>query len=164
MSDSSVWLPSLILLEQSNGDWGKYLDTIYSVFRRDFVDSKPNFQGRRVGLKRHPLADGKEATFWHFISTGKGEDQRTPDLRRCERISWPRPIMEAVGNGKIRIWENLRDGEKRIVIALPDFSYVVVVADRGAYVLPWTAYVVVREHQKQKLRREYKAYKSGQKS
>lgn len=55
-------------------------------FYLDFLDSKPVFQGRRLGLKRHPLSQGKEATFWHMISEGTTEEKRTPDFRRCERI------------------------------------------------------------------------------
>ncbi len=39
-----------------------------------------------------------------------------------------------------------------------DFSYVVVLADRGEYVLLWTAYCVEQEHRRQKLRREYEAF------
>jgi hypothetical protein len=29
-----------------------------------------------------------------MIQEGRTEDERTPDLRRCERIRWPRPIIE----------------------------------------------------------------------
>lgn len=38
------------------------------------------------------MADGKEATFWHMIQEGRIEEDRTPDIRRCERIRWPKPI------------------------------------------------------------------------
>jgi hypothetical protein len=46
----------------------------------------------------------------------------------------------------------------RIVIALEDFSYIVVLADRGKYLLLWTAYCVEQEHRRAKLRREYERY------
>ena len=55
-------------------------------------------------------------------------------------------------------WRNDRQGETRIVITLSDFSYVTVVADRGEYVLLWTAYCVEQEHRREKLRREYEEY------
>lgn len=48
------------------------------------------------------------------------------------------------------------------MIALGDFSYVVVLADRGDYVLLWTAYCVEMEHRRQKLRREYEAFVNGE--
>jgi hypothetical protein len=115
-----------------------------------------------VAVKRHPELQGKEATFWHFISEGSDEANRTPDLRRCERIPWPRPITDAVDGGRLHCWKNnTRKGEERYVLALADFSYVVVIADRGSHVLPWTAYCVEQEHRRMKLAKEYQAARSG---
>ena len=70
MSGTTDCLPLLVLFND-HGDWDAYLAAIYTWFKRDFVDSKPVFQGRRLGLKRHPLTNGKEATFWHMISEGQ---------------------------------------------------------------------------------------------
>lgn len=67
MSDLPCWLPPLVLFEEFDGNWDAYLDAIYAYFRRDFVENRPTFRGRRLGLKRHPLSHGKEATFWHMI-------------------------------------------------------------------------------------------------
>lgn len=155
MVATEVWLPDLVLLETCNGNWGDYLETIYSFFKHDFVNSKPSFPGKPVGLKRYPLSEGKECTFWHFIQEGSVEDNRIPDLRRCERIRWPRPLIEAVNSNRVRVWNTMRRTHRRIVIALDDFSYVVVLEDRVKYVLPWTAYTVDREHRRRKLEKEY---------
>src|SRR5712691_8866834 len=155
---SSGFLPPLVLLKDYENNWHRYFDIIYNFFRQDFVTSKPNFKGKRFALKRHPLINGKEATFWHIISEGGVEGERLPDLRRCERIRWPRPIIEAVRSENVKCWKNKRKEEVRVVIALEDFSYVVVLADRGDYVLLWTAYCVEQEHRRQKLRKEYEAF------
>jgi len=156
MSEPLDWLPNLVLFEAHEGDWAKYIEAIYTVFRKDFVLSRPKFQGRPLNLKRHPISEGREATFWHFISEGATEADRIPDLRRCERIAWPRPIIEAVEAGqRVRCWPNIRSREQRFVLAVEDFSYVVVLADRGNFLLPWTAYCVEREHQRRKLEKEY---------
>ena len=48
------WLPPLLLMEDYGGNWEHYFSAVYAVFAADFVDSKPMFQGRRLGLKRHP--------------------------------------------------------------------------------------------------------------
>lgn len=157
MSDFDAWLPPLVMLEDYNGNWTEYLEAIYMIFKRDFIDSKPNFPGYRVGLKRHPIIEGKEATFWHFISEGRIEKDRIPDLRRCEKIAWPRAIIDAFQSNNVCAWSTLRGNEKRMLLALVDFSYIVVLVDRGEYVLPWTAYCVEREHQREKLLREYEA-------
>jgi hypothetical protein len=164
MSDAAYWLPELITLREFEGDWLAYLEAIYEIFCKDFVRSTPSYPGKRFALKRHPMDRGKEATFWHLIQEGRVEQDRTPDLRRCERIRWPRPIVEAIGNDRVRLWRNQRGRHERIVVAIEDFSYVVILDDRDDYVLLWTAYCVEQEHQRQKLEREYQAWKSSQKS
>lgn len=164
------WLPPLVRLEDSGGDWTAYEEVLYGWFKVDFVASLPAWPGKRVGLKRHPTTQGKEATFWHFITEGAVEAERQIDIRRCERIRWPRPAMEAFADrppldgDRIVWWMNERRGEKRYLLALPDFSHLVVVADRGSYVLPWTQYHVDRDHRRNKYRREYRAYWAAQKS
>lgn len=155
MIDPEGWLPDLVTLASCDGVWGTYLETIYRCFHEDFVRSKPAYKAKRFALKRHPLSEGREATFWHLISSGPNEADRRPDLRRCERIRWPRPMIEAIESAKVCVWRNWRKGKERILIATGDFSYVVVLDDRRNYVLLWTAYCVDREHRRQKLRREY---------
>ncbi|MCX7801333.1 MAG: hypothetical protein N2109_13465 [Fimbriimonadales bacterium] len=154
-------MPALMLLASYGGDWSRYLEALYSQFCQDWIHAPPApFDGKRVALKRRPAIKGKEATFWHFITEGPTESARVPDLRRCERIPWPRPIVDAVDDGRLRCWKTTRKNEERYVLALEDFSYVVVIADRGEYVLPWTAYPVDRAHQRRKLAREYEAARS----
>lgn len=156
------WLPALVDFADHAGDWDAYLEALYVAFQDDWVRRPPtDFDGKRVALKKHPELEGKSATFWHFISSGPVEDERLPDLRRCERIRWPRAMMDAIESGNICAWKNDRRGEVRYIVALTDFSYVLVIADRGEYVLPWTAYTVEQEHRRQKLEDEYQAAKKG---
>ncbi|MBY0502533.1 MAG: hypothetical protein K2X03_01400 [Bryobacteraceae bacterium] len=167
MSDS--WLPPLVLLADFGGDWATYERVVYGWFKQDFLASLPSWPGKRVGVKRIPLSEGKEATYWHFISEGKVEEERIIDLRRCERIRWPRPTMDAfverrpLADDPIVWWRTKRGSEWRYVLALPDFSYLVVVADRGDYVLPWTQYPIDRPHQREKYRKEFTEYWAAQK-
>lgn len=165
MSDAPDWLPPLVFFSDYGGDWHAYLDAIYDWFKQDFIDGKPVFQGRRLGLKRHPMTHGKEATFWHMIQEGDIEEDRTPDFRRCERIRWPRPIIEHDGNPVIKVWRNQRGREERVCLWLEQENYLVILADRGEYILPWTAYLVEQPHRQRKLQREYEEYcrKSAQK-
>lgn len=158
MTERPDWLPPLVLLNDHGGDWNAYLETIYGWFRQDFVDSKPVFQGRRLGLKRHPLSQGKEATFWHMTSEGTTEEDRTPDFRRCERIRWPRPVIEHDTDPRVKVWRNQRGREERVCLWFEQESYLVILADRGDYILPWTAYLVERPHQQNKLLKEYEDY------
>ncbi len=153
-----AWLPPLVFFSDYSGNWEAYLEAIYDYFKQDFVDSKPMFRGMRLGLKRHPMEQGKEATFWHMIQQGKHEDERIPDFRRCERIRWPRPIIEHNEEGTIKVWWNKRKGGQRICLWFEQEDYLVILADRGNYILPWTAYLVKKPHQQRKLQKEYEKY------
>ena len=160
MNDHPDWLPDLLLLKDHGGDWERYEDALYAVFRRDFLLSRPTFRGNALGLKRHPLFKNREATFWHFISEGKVEDDRTPDLRRCERIAWPRAVIEAVDSGRVSCWEQTRKGERRFILAIEDFGYIVILAERRGYLLPWTAFCVEHEHRRRKFRKDFVKWRS----
>jgi len=167
MSNPPDWLPPLVLLQEYNGDWNQYIEAVYDYFKVDFIDSKPQFQDKTIRLKRYPLLDGKEATFWHITSEGKEEDERVPDLRRCERIRWPRPIIEHYNDDSIRCWSNVRGNarrrnERRIVLWFYDEDYVVVLAARGRYILLWTAYYVSWDHTRKKLLKDYEEYQKRQ--
>ena len=159
MADVPDWLPELVLFEDYDGDWNRYIEAIYACFKADFLDKPVQYRGTRLGLKRHPEVQGKAATFWHIVSEGQVETQRLPDLRRCERIRWPRPIIENSTDACIKVWENERRGERRLCLWLEDAEYLVVLAIRNGYYLLWTAYYVTQQKQKVKLQREYEEWK-----
>lgn len=71
-------LPELIELSQFGGNFERYLEAVYEIFTRDFVRDKPSFRGKRLALKKYPVTDGKEATFWHMTSEGEDEMNRIP--------------------------------------------------------------------------------------
>jgi hypothetical protein len=155
MEKTPEWLPPLVSLDDYGGDWHRYVEGLYAVFTRDFIRSRPSFEGQLVRLKKHAFEAGKEATFWHLISSGRTETDRVPEMRRCERIGWPRALIEAVPSDRVRVWRNQRSGGERIVIALADFSYIVVLAIRTSHVVLWTAYCVEDDHRRRKLQKEW---------
>jgi len=164
------WLPELVTC-----DWKDMEGTIeraYKVFVRDFLDPSAalSFQQKRLAIKRHPEFDGKSATFWHLVTAGQNEATRAIDRERVERIAWPRAmIIEADRESpRVPLWRNRRKKRghamsARWIIALPDYSYVVVLDDRADYVVLWTAYTVREEHRQRKLRREHDAWEASQK-
>jgi len=161
MNHAPDWLPPLVLFESFDGNWDRYLIAIYSIFQHDFVENSPSFRGKKLALKRHPLVEGKEATFWHLISDGKVEEDRVPDMRRCERIRWPRPIIDIGAEPALKVWSNERKGEKRICLWVEECDYVVILACRKTYLLLWTAYLAQLPHQKRKLQHEYETFKKA---
>ncbi|MCA2979911.1 MAG: hypothetical protein INH37_16675 [Myxococcaceae bacterium] len=136
----------------------------------DFEDDSQLQQPAEVSGKHRQSfsepTDGKDATFWHFVTEGKIEDKRTPDRSRIERIAWPRAILVELNAREPRVftWRDNRPGPQRWLVTLDDFSYLVVVEERSEYALPWTAYPVTHDHQRLKLRREYDAWQRAQKA
>lgn len=156
MTNKPRWLPDLVLF---GGDWIKYEEILYSYFKNDFIDNRLiKFMGLRMGLKKYPTYKNKEATFWHFISEGEEESERVPDLRRCERIRWPRPIMENIEDQTVRMWENIRGNEKNICLCYGDWEYLIVLRKRKDYILPWTTYCPYTNKTKLKWQREFNEY------
>ena len=154
----SEWLPPIIPNKGYN-DWNHYFNAIYGIFEKDFVINKPVYNGIRLGLKKHPEYDGKSATFWHLISEGSIEEERLLCTYRCERITYPKPIIDNSNDECLKIWTEPRGGEKRIHIWYEDENYLVVLADRGDYILPWTAFYIKEKHRKMKYNRRWKQYK-----
>lgn len=152
------WLPKLEELSDYGGDWNVYLSAIYKIFCHDFVESKPVFRGKRLGLKRHPVIEGKEATFWHFISEGSVESERLPDMRRCERIRWPLPIINTGTAPELKVWAEPKGANRRIYLWLESEGYLVVLDDRREYILPWTAFYIEREHQRKKYTKRWEKH------
>lgn len=168
MPDATDWLPGLEYFADYDNNWDRYCEALYAIFKADFVDGKPTFSSHTVRLKRHPMEQGKEATFWHFTSEGEDEATRTPDFRRCERIRWPKAMMEAFDEqpdptGPVLWWKEKRRSEWRYVLAPSDFSYKMIVAIRTGFVLPWTAYPVEPSHSRRKMKKAFEGYWEQQK-
>jgi hypothetical protein len=153
-----IKLPALILLGTYNGVFPDYFEAVYVIFKRDFVDSKPVFKNKPLRLKAHPFIDGKEYTFYHFTHSGDIEKERLPDLRRMERIGWPRPMIDNSHNKTLKVWQNKRGNKIRILIFHEIENYLVILEQRKTYILPWTAYYVEYPSRKERLLKEYKDY------
>jgi hypothetical protein len=158
-SDTS-WLPSLIELEQYGGDWPPYCDALYEAFSRDFLISNPVFRGSKVSAPRRGSSDGnKNGTFWHIVSDGPPgsvEEDRTPHLRRSERIGWIRRVIEnSQDPSRVVSWSNTNRGDSRWILTLADFSYMVVLADHQKYMTLITGYPIEQAHRREKTRKEY---------
>lgn len=103
-------LPTKIYLEEYDGNVIKYFEAVYSIFKNDFVDNKPNFRGIRLGLKKYPLILDKEYTFYHMTHEGDIETERIPDFRRMERIRFPKIMIDKSTHPYLKVWRNQRTG------------------------------------------------------
>ena len=163
MKDELI-LPDLILLEDYRGNFMLYNDAVYAVFVNDFINNRPAFHGKKLGLKKHPIIDGKEYTYYHFTHSGDIETGRIPDIRRMERIGYPKPIIDFSDSEKIKVWRNKRGTSERILLLHEEEKYLVILEDRKDYILPWTAYTVEDNSRLRKLLAEYQCYIKKQES
>ena len=166
MSAAKSWLPDLITLSGSGGAWETYLEVLYARFCKDYKYSRPTFLGQTVDAKYHPNYRGKEDGFWHLITAvekGTLQKDRLPEMRRCETIAWPRAAIDACGTTQVVWWRNRRGRHKRVVIALPDFSWVVVLDERPSKFVLWTQYHVEYPKRRADLKAEWAAYWESQK-
>jgi len=157
-------LPDLIFMEDYGGNFELYDDAVYTVFVNDFIKTRPEFRGKKLGLKKHPLIDGKEYTYYHFTHSGNIEKERIPDFRRMERIGYPKPIIDFSDNKKIKVWRNKRGTSERILLLHEEEKYLVILDDRKDYILPWTAYTIENNSRLRKLLAEYQEYIKKQES
>jgi hypothetical protein len=149
------WLPPLVRLEDYAGDWERYEAVLYQHFRADFLVSRPEVLAKPVIVRRHPKYKGKEWSFWHLTTFGSVEEERLPDFRRCERIRWPRALIESCDEDRVAAWEKGLRKDRRLLIALPDFSYLVVLAKKKDHLVLITAYCIEQGHERRNLAREW---------
>ena len=148
------WLPDALWYSDFDGDWEKFLATVYQIFERDFKKSRPSYRGFPLKYDSR-IEDGKEAVFWHLISQyDKKTGNREMDLRRCERIPWPSPIIEHSQDKQLSGWKNKRGKEIRILLWLEEMDYLVVLKESRNTVILLTAYCTDRDHTRNKLRSE----------
>ena len=150
------WLPELMPLQ---GDWNAYVEEVFSVFEADFINPRALFRNQEVRLRWMPVYKGKPSAFWHLIQEGQIEDERTPDLRRCERIAWIRAIIDNANDPKVKQWENDRPGsggvQRQVLLWLAEQDFLVVLGKREGYYLLKTAYQTSRGKTREKLLKEY---------
>ena len=157
-------LPDLIFFEDYKGNFALYNEAVYAVFKHDFVKNRPVFQGKKLALKAHPLIDGKEYTYYHFTHSGNVETERVPDMRRMERIGFPKPMIDFSDDKDLIVWRNKRGTSERILILHHAERYLVVLEDRINYILPWTAYLIEDDSRLRRLLHEYQCYIKKQES
>lgn len=150
------WCPALLLFEDYGGDWPAYEEALYGAYVADFRERECRWRGVKVTVAWNPPYKNKDSTFWHVTSEGDSNGDRIPDLRRCERIRWIRALVE-VDSSAVRTWVQSRKNGKTLVIALPDFSFLVFMRMHPDRLHLVTAYHVESDWRRDKYRREYEA-------
>jgi hypothetical protein len=124
MHKQPEWLPPKLEL---NPWTNERFDELYDIFKRDFIDSKAYYDGRKVWFFPE-MEDGKLVIFWHLTSREDVErGGRLPDFRRCERLPWARPMIDHFDDSAIFAWDYLEaDRTIKTYLWLKNFDFVVI--------------------------------------
>jgi hypothetical protein len=160
------WLPELYEKEEKYS-LSDYIQNVYHLFYNDFLQNETHFKGCKIGMKKTPYKDGKEGTFWHIITKGQDEWNRSVDLERCKRIKWPKAVIVNHESSEVKLYIREIGGKKRIHLWLEKYDYVVVLQENldkkenRSYYLLWTAFIIDNEHTRRKTSKHYKKYKKA---
>lgn len=165
--NNKCWLPKLELFEDYGNNWPVYEDTLYAIFKTDFITTHPDFDNMRVGVRHYPIVHDKEEAFYHTTCEDYfGDGERTPDLRRCERIRWIRAFIEKYdcdptncGNcSGVKVWREPYKNRTRVHILLEEERYLVILENRNTYYLLITAFYLDQNHSLRKQLKKYEQY------
>lgn len=151
-------------------NYQQYEDGLFQIFMQLYESNTIVYKGQQVRMKHYPPDFGEKTGFYHLTCENyqhtDSEADRVPSLRRCERIKWPKELIENCSENcsKILIWENIRHGKTNIILFCPELDYVVVLAKRNGYLLLTTAYPIDYENRKRDLIKEYNNYINKQRT
>lgn len=168
MISEACWIPKQELFDDYDNDWKRYEAALYDIFKCDFIDSHPSFEGKQVNIRKHPMEYDKEEAFFHVTCQDYLKDgERVPDFRRCERIRWVKAFIENYNCDSskcsecdgIRVWSEPYKSNSRVHILLEEERYMVVVERRDSYCLLVTAFYFDKDHTLEKKLKHYEKYK-----
>jgi hypothetical protein len=121
------WLPELI---DTNGTWAEVVAVLYEIFKRDFINGKPSFDGLPIWWDRHHEdGDQYEEGFLHLITRDDTDpaNGRIPDLPRAQRLPWCRATIDNCSEPEVLVFDYAEgNGKRRTYIWLYQCDYVVV--------------------------------------
>lgn len=153
------WLPPIVSI---NGDWKQVLARLYTIFEKDFKQTKRKFGGLDVWWNRSVLENEcYEESFWHLITRVNWKTkERLFDPRRAERITWCGPVITNASDKAVQVWDYREGrGNIRVYLWLEQWDYVVVLEKRklhfGEAIFLVTAYYVTDYYQRRILQKKY---------
>jgi len=164
---NTCWLPETVPCSNW-ANFPEYDELLYQIFKAQFIDSAPIFNGFPVKIRFHPKVCDKEQTFFHVTSKNYTPDtERCPDPRRCERINWIRAFIENYDCDPslceacegVKVWYEPYHSYQRVYLLLEEERYVVILEKRESFILLITAYYVDQDHSLRKLLKKYAQYK-----
>lgn len=151
-------LPDLVRFEDYGGCWETYRDALFEIYQEQLSQADLRFRGLRVSCERNPETDGKDFRFWHLVADGEVEEDRIPNMRRCERLQWIAWVIQNADTcDEIDVWENKRKGQRSVLLWYQE-DFLVVLRVRNGYYLLKSGYCIEYESARRKKRKERDAY------
>ncbi|MFA4828018.1 MAG: hypothetical protein WC855_09845 [Thermodesulfovibrionales bacterium] len=158
MSSLPSWLPDLVSVD---GVWDDTVTRLYAIFVTDIKDGKPRLNRAQVWWDRTKLGGEKyEEGFWHLVTKDNEKvDERLPDFRRAERLSWCRACIDNCSDRAILFWDYKVAKRIETYIWLKDHDYVLVFKKLnkswGTVYFLLTAFYVDGDSSRRSLTRKY---------
>ncbi len=156
---TKLFFPDLIYFKDYQGNFKDYFEAVYKIFSEHFIKTTPYYEGVKVIAPRYPEVDGISRTFYHITHKGDDEQNREPDIRRMERIRFPKFKIENHPHPELLVWEKEMGRDNRIHILNITESYLLVLNRRKDYLLLWTAFYIEHNHTLRKKIKDYESYK-----
>lgn len=154
MIQTPDWLPPKVSVNPWKFDT---FNALYSTFNRDFKMTQPLYRGKVVWFFPE-VEDGREVIFWHLTHRqDKISGERLPDMRRCERLSWVRAIIDNTEQPEVVDWDYKEgDGSVNTYLWLKDLDFFVLMKKyRDGRRRLITSYFIDQPHKRRKLEKKY---------
>lgn len=136
------WLPDKACVNPWTQDT---YDMLYHIFCEDIRDSNLHYMEGEIWTFPDKK-DGKEEIFWHLTTRNVKpikiprrkkkfypenheyiNEERLPDLRRCERLPWVKALIENASSTEVLAWDYEEgNSDTKTYIWLKEFDFVVI--------------------------------------
>lgn len=131
-----------------DGPTNEQLNKMYTVFLDDIVRTPIIIKGLQLSSNRnksrHPVCKGKSQGFEHIITReSKHSNRRNFDRERANKIHWIKPIIENVGDGRIKYFEEVNDrGINQLFYWYEEKNFIVIVREVNPELMLITSFSV----------------------
>jgi hypothetical protein len=152
-------LPDIIELSDHEWNIDSYEAAIHVVYLDIFRNPPVYYNGKQILPIVFPKQyKGRHWTFSHMTSTGKVEDDREFDLRRCERLTWVKKILMNLDHPSIKKWRQIRRSKSRIAIWHETQDFLIILEERTDTFKLITIFLTQAQKYKNQFNKEYQEY------
>lgn len=125
-TDNELGLAPLYRVRDFDGSFTEYIDALHWQYRAMTEHAGLELWGRPLYGMGEQAADGRDATFWHVVTDGRGPAKpRQLNLLRCAILPRAWDVLQRLAENDVRvIW--WREARQKVMVAPVDLSLVIV--------------------------------------